>query len=236
MWNPRGLQYKMNEYFPLLPHGKLQNILPGIYTVQGSMRLFGLFRYSRSMTILCDKKRIGLLNPVRVDEDTLEEIEKIGDINYIFKIGQLHSVDIPFYMDRFSPELWINPSDPFLSKYPDALSFEDEKKIPLLAGKVKVITDSNIAESVIFTPEHGGCLHSCDAFVNMGVDPYHNLLTAFLSRFLPKPTYIGPNWVKIAKPPEDFHKVMPKYPFRKLNPRSRHPNYWRSDGKTRKIH
>ena len=91
----------MAKYFPLL-HKDLREVLPSIYEIVGTMKLFKVFRYSRNMHIIVSDDGVILINPVRVDDETLESIQKLGDIKHIYKIGQLHSVDIPFYMDRLN--------------------------------------------------------------------------------------------------------------------------------------
>jgi len=206
------------KYFPLLPHGRMKQILPNIYTVTGTMRLFGIFQYSRCMTIIKNGNELSLLNPVRVDESLLSEIENLGEIKYLIKLGQLHSVDLPFYMDRFSPKLWANREDPNVSAYNPEGYFDDNEDLTFLDAKVKVIEASKVKEAVLVSRDEGGCLHSCDAFVNMGTDPNHNWLTAKLSKFLPTPTYIGPNWIKVAKPPKTSIEAALQYDFENFIP------------------
>lgn len=209
---------KNKKYFRLLPHGPIQQVLPNIFAVVGSMRLFGLFQYSRVMTVLNDNGKLALINPVRVDDSTLNELSKLGSIDYVFKIGQLHNVDLKFYMDQFSPELWANKGDPSISAYEQVNYFDDVNELPILNAKVKPLKGSKIKESILVTPADGGCLHSCDAFVNMGDDPMHNWLTKNLSKFLPNPTYIGPNWHKIAKPPESEMRSVNDFDFKNFIP------------------
>ncbi len=209
---------KKEKYFKLFPHSDLQEVLPNIFVVTGSMKIFGLFQYSRTMTILRDGEVLALVNPVRVNDRVLNEIQKMGKIKHLLKIGQLHNVDVPFYMDKFSPDLWVNKDDPSIGDYQPKAYFDDYNEIPILNCKVKTIVDSKIKESFLVTPANGGCLHSCDAFVNMGVDSNHNWLTAKLSKFLPDPTYIGPNWIKMAKPPEASMKAVLNYDFENFIP------------------
>ncbi len=206
------------KYFPLLPHGSLNEVLPNIFTVTGTMKLFGLFQYSRVMTIIKNGSDLALLHPVRVDESLLNEVSKLGKIKYLLKIGQLHNVDVSFYMDQFSPQLWANKGDPSIKGHSVTGYFDDSETLPFLDARVKVIEGSKIKESVLITNSDKGCLHSCDAFVNMGIDANHNWLTATLSKFLPDPTYIGPNWVKVAKPPESSMRAPLNFEFENFVP------------------
>ena len=204
----------MNEkYFKLLPHGELNEVLPNIYTITGTMRLFGLFQYSRTMTILKDGSNLALLNPVRVDQHQLERISSLGQVKHIFKIGSMHNVDLPFYIDTFSPTLWVTKGDTSNHGYTPEHYFDDYRELPIQNAKVQVIEGSKIPETILVTPHNGGCLHSCDAFVNMEHDPGANWLTQKLSKLLPKPTYIGPNWIKIAKPPRESMLRVLDYDF-----------------------
>ena len=43
-----------------------------------------------------------------------------------------------------------------------------------------------------------------------------NLLTKTLSKLLPQPTYVGPNWIKFAKPPRESLTVILDYEFKNL--------------------
>jgi hypothetical protein len=50
------------------------------------------------------------------------------------------------------------------------------------------------------------------------IDPMANWLVRTLSKILPEPTYIGPNWFKVMKPKkEDFEEVL-KLKFDKMIP------------------
>ena len=97
----------MKKYFPLLKHKKLELISEDIYQLTGTMKLFGIFQYSRNMHIIKEGGELAIVNPVRVDKETLKEIESLGKICHIYKIGQLHGVDVPFYMDKYRPKLWM---------------------------------------------------------------------------------------------------------------------------------
>lgn len=206
------------KYFKLLPHGELTEVLPNIYTITGTMRLFGLFQYSRVMTIFKDGNDLALLNTVRVSDAELKSIMSLGAVKHIFKIGALHNVDIPFYMDHFNPKLWTIKSDSSNHGYSPDFYFDDYKELPMLNAKVQVLQNSKVPEAFIITPGNGGCLHSCDAFVNMGYDPGANWLTTNLAKLLPKPTYIGPNWIKSAKPPPDSMLQVLEYDFQHFVP------------------
>ncbi len=85
--------------------------------------------------------------------------------------------------------------------------------------QVHVLEGSKIPESVLVLPANGGVVLSCDSLVNMTADDDHaNGLVRTLSKLLPKPTYIGPNWVKIAKPTKTSLTDILKFEFQHLVP------------------
>src|ERR1700722_8894119 len=55
---------------PALPHGELDEVLPGLFLVTGTARLPGPLpvRFSRNMTVVREGERLVLLNSVRLDE------------------------------------------------------------------------------------------------------------------------------------------------------------------------
>jgi hypothetical protein len=58
----------MKNYFKQLPHQKIQKNYENIYSLMGSMKLFGVFKYSRNMVILKDGDNLCIVNPVRLNE------------------------------------------------------------------------------------------------------------------------------------------------------------------------
>jgi hypothetical protein len=95
----------MKNYFKQLPHQKIQKNYENIYSLMGSMKLFGVFKYSRNMVILKDGDNLCIVNPVRLNEGEKKKLLELGKIHSILKLGRLHSVDLPYYMDKFSPKL-----------------------------------------------------------------------------------------------------------------------------------
>ena len=64
--------------------------------------------------------------------------------------------------------------------YPADEFFEDYDILPHCGSKVYVFSDSKLAEVCLVHPTVTAHLISCDAFVNMGVDPMANWFTSAL--------------------------------------------------------
>jgi hypothetical protein len=212
---------KMKNYFKLMPHQSISENYNNVYSLIGSMQLFGIFKYSRNMIILKDGDRLCLVNPVRLNEEEEKKLLSMGKIHSILKLGRLHSVDVPYYMDKFSPKLWASCEDSFLKKHDYSIDIDLEKtsSIPFLDIQIYSLKTSKENEAVAYLPQDGGVLLACDALVNMKkIDPMANWLVRTLSKILPEPTYIGPNWYKAMKPKkEDFEDIL-KFKFDKMIP------------------
>jgi hypothetical protein len=162
------------------------------------------------MVIIKEGTNLALINPIRVDEKMEKELLALGTITHIFKIGALHSVDIPYYMDKFSPELWMLKDDKSLPNYKTDNYLDENQTLPFRQIRSFNLISSQVPECVLLLPEHNGVLLSCDSIVNMQGDPEKmgNFLVRTLSKLLSYPVYIRPNWVKFAKPKEqDFNDI-----------------------------
>lgn len=211
----------MKKHFKLLPHQSVIKNFENIYSLVGSMQLLGVFKYSRNMVVLKDGDKLCLVNPVRLTLEEEKKLLKLGSIDSILKLGRLHSVDLPYYMDKFSPKLWASSNDSFVKDHDYKIEIDIDKatSIPFLNMQIYSFKTSKENEAVAFLPQDGGILLACDAFVNMKkADPMANWLVRTLSKLLPEPTYIGPNWFKAMKPKkEDFEEVL-KFKFDKMMP------------------
>jgi hypothetical protein len=93
----------MGELLPALPHGRIEEVFPDVFFVTGTMKtvLMGAhWHFSRNMTIVRDGDALTLINTVRLDEPSLAELEKLGRVANVVKIGSLHGRDDAFYVSR----------------------------------------------------------------------------------------------------------------------------------------
>lgn len=204
-----------------MPHQSITKNFENIYSLMGSMQLFGVFKYSRNMVILKEGEKLCLVNPVRLDKEEETKLLELGKIYSILKLGRLHSIDLPYYMDHFSPKLWASENDSFVKEhnYKIDIDFEKTDKLPFLDMQIYSFKTSKENETIAFLPQNEGIVLSCDALVNMKkIDPMANWLVKTLSKILPEPTYIGPNWFKAMKPKkEDFDNIL-RLSFDKMIP------------------
>lgn len=208
-----------DEHFPILPHGGLEEVMPSVLFVVGTMRLFGVFRFSRNMVVLKDGDGLILVNPIRLSPATESELCEHGEIRHILKIGRFHSVDIPYYLDRFGPTLWMLRDDHSLPGIVPDRYLNDYDELPFRDATVFVFDGLKEPECVIHIPDDGGAIIACDSVVNLDrPDPMGNWLVRTLSKTLRMPVLIGPNWLKAAKPTKAHFDALLQLRFRHLLP------------------
>src|SRR5215510_6157608 len=103
----------MSEFPPALPHGPIEEVFPNVFFVTGTMRaeFFGsMWTFSRNMTVVREDGRLTIVNSVRLGPSGLAELEALGTVANVVRIGDMHGTDDPFYMDRYrTATFWAVP-------------------------------------------------------------------------------------------------------------------------------
>lgn len=61
-------------------------------------------RMNRNMLILKNSNELTLVNPVRMSDDDLSKLDRLGELKRVFRLGDFHGLDDPFYIDRYACE------------------------------------------------------------------------------------------------------------------------------------
>ena len=87
-------------YAPVYPHGPVETIGENVFMVRGSIKMNPIVRITRNMAIVREGEELTLIDPVRVDDKTLADIDRLGTVRHVLRLGPFHGIDDPFYMDR----------------------------------------------------------------------------------------------------------------------------------------
>lgn len=92
------------------PHDEIQQVFPDIFFVKGVVRvtagtLFPIM-FSRNMTVVRQGKDLVLVNSMRLTEDGLKELDNLGNVKHVIRLGGLHGMDDPFYKERYGATVW----------------------------------------------------------------------------------------------------------------------------------
>lgn len=196
----------MAEFPPQLPHGTLHEVLPGVFVVSGQVRpnFNGQdLQFSRNMTVIRDGDALTLVNTLRMDETGLAELDRLGTVKNVARIGAFHGRDDAFYIDRYGANFWASPE----------FDYQRGEKVdtPLTPGisgpaadcDIFVFETANTPEVILKLNRHGGILISCDSLQNwMEVDEFFDEKTGktMTERGFIKTANIGPGWQQRTEP------------------------------------
>ncbi len=212
----------MSEFTPLMPHGDIEEIFSDVFFVTGTTRpnYMGIeWQFSRNMTIVRDGDDLTLINTVRLDDDGLAVLDKLGRVNRVVKLGAFHGIDDPFYIDRYDAEMWALPGMTHEGGLSTAVELEVGGDMPFSDCSLFVFETSKSPEGLLLIARDGGILISCDSLQNWA-EPDRFFSEESAKRmaeygFFQKAN-VGPGWLRESAPqPDDFERVK-ALPFRHL--------------------
>ncbi|MDR8363681.1 hypothetical protein [Pseudomonas sp. JL3] len=74
---------------------------------------------NRNMVIVKNGDELTLINPVRLSDAALSQLDALGNVRHVLRLGDFHGLDDRFYVDRYQAEFWCQ-SRPETYKVPTA--------------------------------------------------------------------------------------------------------------------
>lgn len=148
-------------------HGDLQQLADDVFFVRGRMsstparplfeRMF--LHYSRTMTIVRGAAghdvalhQVTLINTMRLGAEGLSQLEALGEISDVVRLGSFHGVDDAFYLRRYPQARYWHVSNMCpaanVASVPRVLSSD----LPLPGVQVHVFRNVNFPEAVLVLP------------------------------------------------------------------------------------
>jgi hypothetical protein len=171
---------KDTNFAPVCPHGKVVKVFDDVYMVEGSFPMLPGVRIGRAMTIVKNGDDLTVINSIRVDEETEEEIKKLGTIKNLVRLCTGHGLDDPYYFQTFKPKYYSVAKEP-MANAPHDVNLTEESEVPIPDAKVivfKNIPKGAEPECAMLIPQGGSTLVTVDAIQN-GATPDHS---SFLGR------------------------------------------------------
>ena len=197
--------------------------------------LFPPMRISRSMTIIRDREDGGLtiVNSMQLSDSGLRQLDKIGKVRNILRVGGFHGRDDAFYRERYGARIFALSGQVYTSEMMKPVSDPDlgylQPDVWLAPGDLPPVQDASLkwfpgckpAEAILVIAERGGTLVTGDSLQHTpSPTRYHNWASKIMMKRLDffKPYNVGPGWVQFAKPQLsdirslmqlDFENVLP---------------------------
>lgn len=201
------------------PHGPISEPLPDIFFVSGTREWHFMdldWQFSRNMTVVRDGDRLTLFNAVRLSDEGLTELEKLGTIANVVQVGGLHGADDAFYRDTYGAIYWAQPG-----AGQDGVPVDRELSVggelPVSGAALFTFRTTKVPECVFHLDRDGGVLIACDALQNyLEPDEFFSAESAQVMTEMGffTPANVGPVWMQAAEPGAEDFKRLSALPFR----------------------
>ncbi|MGF1694297.1 hypothetical protein L4C54_01330 [Vibrio lamellibrachiae] len=205
---------------PALKHGLIEPVIDNVYWVRGSVHLkaphprFGpmTLKFSRNMVIIKQDNELTLVNSVRLNDQALSELDRLGKVKHVVRLAAFHGMDDPFYKNRYNATMWSVNAPYFHGVDPsktDAHYFTADKILspkslpPIPDLKYFEISSGLLNEGLLHLNREDGVAISGDSLQNWHqADKNFNLTAKFMMKKMGfiKRAAIGPGWLQANKP------------------------------------
>ena len=196
----------MANYQAALGHGPIREVFKDVFFVTGTMKneFFGsMWQFSRNMIIVREDGNLTILNSVRLNEEGLAELDRLGRVVNVVRLGDMHGVDDPFYVDRYQAKFWALPD----MKVQEGLHIDQELKeggeMPFNGASLFVFKTVKRPECIIRLDREGGIMIACDSLQNwIEPDEFFEPETVATMQKMDffKPANLGPAWMYESQP------------------------------------
>lgn len=203
---------------PPLPHGAITEIFPDVFFVTGGVRFAPGLIGTRNMTVVRQNGNLVVLNSVRLTPEGEAELDKLGKVTDVVRVGFFHGVDDPYYVERYGAKLWVPPK----VTPPTGLTAKvlGRDGCPVEGAQVFVFEKGKEGEVAILLERDGGILVTCDGYQNWTTFDGCTLLCKLMLKMMGfGPKLVGGPWVKKMGPDvrADFDRLL-ELPFSHLAP------------------
>jgi hypothetical protein len=196
-----------------MSHGKIKEVLKDIFFVTGTMKneFFGsMWQFSRNMTIVREGNNLTILNSVRLNDEGLAELDKLGKVVNVVRLGDMHGVDDPFYVNRYNATFWALPN----MKVQKELTIKPLKvggEMPFNDCSLFVFNTVKRPECILTINRDGGIAIACDSLQNWVSDDEffdHETIATMKKMDFFKTANFGPAWIYESQPQaSDFERL-----------------------------
>nr|CRH04772.1 Conserved protein of unknown function [Candidatus Magnetococcus massalia] len=210
----------MSDFHQAMPHGPIEEIFQDLFFVTGTMKneFFGsMWQFSRNMTIVREGDALTLINSVRLDDEGLAALDALGKVTHIVRMGDMHGLDDPFYLDRYNASFWALPEMTLEEGLKVDKVLKEGGELPFGNSSLFAFNTVERPEAIIRLEREGGIMIACDALQNwLAPDPFFDETTAATMTEMGffTPANLGPAWMMGSKPQADDFARLKEIPFR----------------------
>ena len=182
-------------------HGPIEEIFPNVFFVAGSMRMGFAMRINRNMVIVRDGQDLTLVNPIRLSPKGEDELNKLGTVKHVIRLGCFHGLDDAYCVDRFDATFWCQENSDHYADPPVQEVLQEGGALPIPNAHLFAFQLVKKPEAALLLKDCG-LLITCDSLQNYENKSGMSLLAGIMMSFLgfTMDTLIGPMWLKFQTP------------------------------------
>jgi len=182
------------EFRPAEKHGPIEEIFPNVFFVTGRHRLGGPMAFTKNMFVVRQGKELTVISTLRLSPEGEAELEKLGTVKHVVRIGGYHGADDPYWIHRFSPTFWSPPKLKQVAKNDQTLA---PGSSPIDDADIFLFENGKRPEAAIILRREGGILMTADAYQNWASTEGCSLPLRVMMPFMGfGPAVIGGPWLK----------------------------------------
>jgi hypothetical protein len=190
------------SYPDVLPHDPPKQLAEDLFVTHGCVKPSAIARFTRNMAIVRHNGELTLINPVRMGEGGLNDLEALGEIRHVLRLGPMHGMDDAFYIKRYGADFWAFEGGKTYTTPGIDHALSDGGELPFADARLFAFNHMSETEGAILLERSPGILLTCDAIQSYATPPHTphtNWLTRMLMPFIgfPRRTLVGPIWVKL---------------------------------------
>jgi hypothetical protein len=200
----------MADFRPAYPHGAFEEVFPNVFFLRGQLRLGLGVSITRNMVVVRQGDELVLVNSVRLTETGEQELERLGKVRHLVRLGFAHGADDAYFVHRYAPTFWAPEGQRHAAGLaPDHALREGQS--PLEGASVFSFASGKFPEAVLLLAQEGGIAIPCDSYQNWtSFDGCSSLAKLMLRAMRFGPTLIGGPWAKYMGPAvrKDFEVLL----------------------------
>jgi len=193
----------MNEFdlsrYPLaLPHDPIREIAPDLFFAPGAFDVAPLMRVSRNMVVVRNGDELTLVNPIRLSPQGESDLEALGTVRHVVRLGYFHGADDAYTVARFGAEFWCQARSTHHQQPAPDHELREGEATPLPNAEVVEFRESKRPECVMLLKRDPGVLLTCDALQYYGTLERHSIIAKLAMPLMGfrRRLMIGPLWLK----------------------------------------
>jgi hypothetical protein len=201
----------VSEFRPAYPHEPFEEVFPNLFFLRGRLRLAPGVTITRNMVVVREGDELVVINSVRLTAQGEAELDRLGKVRHLVRLGFAHGADDAYYAHRYRPTFWA----PRGQRHARGLSPDHELhdgQSPLERASVFSFESGREPEAaMLLERREGGVIVPCDSYQNWtSFDGCSALGKVVLRTMGFRPTMIGGPWARYmgARVRNDFDALV----------------------------